>query len=481
MILVMSNNALGGDGNDLALDDITFRAAGPGITMNGSAGFMDDSIALCQNDTRTIVLDPTVENCYASPVYQWQLSTDGENTWSNIPGATAILYSRPPSGVGNYDYRLTVAQLGNIGISSCTVASTPAVVSVIPTPSPAVNITASTDSACAGRPVSFSAQPTDGGNGPFYQWMVNGVDVGSDIDTYLSSSLSSSDVVSCTLTSNAACVLTPIAVSNSLSVTVTPEPVTSVDIAASAAGVCQDSVVVFTATPFNGGLAPTYQWTVNGNNMGSNAAVFSDGALNNGDVVSCIMTSSLTCASPVTAPQPVTMTVYPLPIIVLSPDTVIAGGQSVVLSPAITGNIASYQWTPASYLDNPGVPDPLATPPGNITYQLQVVSADGCKAAASETVDVFYSVQMPGAFTPNGDGRNDLFRVPPLVPITIKSLSVYNRQGLLLFSTSNKGVGWDGTYSGHPQPSGVYVWEMEYDNPLTKRVEFVKGTVLLVR
>jgi len=482
--LRMTNNAMGGDGNDLCLDDITFRAAGPAIQVTGSAGFVSfagDSIALCQSDTRTVVLTGTVESCYATPVYQWQQSTDGETTWSNIPGDATTVYSRPPSGVGDYDYRLTVAQAANVGIASCTVASTPVVVSVIATPSPQVSIAAADNNICSGSPANFTATPADGGNSPVYQWMVNNVDMGSGGTTFTTSTLSSSDVVSCTMTSDATCVLNPLVVSNNLSLTVTPIPVSSVDIAGSANGICQDSAVTFTATPFNGGGEPSYQWTVNGANVGPNAPVFADGRLNNGDIVSCIMRSSLTCATPVTATQPVDMTVYPLPTIQLSPDTVIAGGQSITLSPVITGNIASYQWTPGSYLDNSGVADPVATPLGTTTYQLQVVTTDGCKASASEVVGVFYSVQMPGAFTPNGDGRNDLFRVPPLVPITIRFLAVYNREGMLLFSTANKGVGWDGTYNGHPQPTGVYVWQMEYENPLTRRTEFVKGTVVLVR
>ncbi len=47
--------------------------------------------------------------------------------------------------------------------------------------------------------------------------------------------------------------------------------------------------------------------------------------------------------------------------------------------------------------------------------------------------------------------------------------------------TTNVAAGWDGTYNGHPQPSGVYVWVMEYENPLSGRMEAAKGTVVLVR
>ena len=480
VVLQMTNNATGGDGNDLALDDITFRAAGPTIQPM-AAGYSSDSISLCQNDPSTVTLNATVENCYATVAYQWQESTDGGTTWADISGATSLSYLRQPSGTGVYEYRLTVAQAGNIGISSCEVASTPISISVVPIPSPAVAITASADSICVGAAVTFTAIPDSGGASPIYQWMVNGVNSGTGAATYTTSGLTSNDVISCTMISDAVCVLTAVVVSNDLSVVVTAIPVTGVSVAPSASSICQDSVVVFTATPSNGGGNPAYQWTINGVATGPDAPVFSDSLLNNGDVVNCTMTGSLLCSLPVSSTQPVTMTIYPLPVILLPADTVIAGGQSVQLNPVITGTISSYQWSPATGLDNPAVADPVATPEGTTAYRLTVVSSDGCKASAGEIVGVFYSLQMPGAFTPNGDGRNDLFRVPPLIPIAIRQLAVYNRQGLMVFSTNNVSMGWDGTFNGHPQPAGVYVWELVYDNPLTKRTESAKGTVLLVR
>jgi gliding motility-associated-like protein len=165
----------------------------------------------------------------------------------------------------------------------------------------------------------------------------------------------------------------------------------------------------------------------------------------------------------------------------LTADTVIAGGQSLQLSPLVSGTIASYQWSPAMWLDNPGLADPIATPVGTTDYRLTVVSTNGCTASATEIVGVFYQIAMPGAFTPNGDGRNDVFRVPPSVPVVVQRLAVYNREGALMFQAGNAAVGWDGTFNGHAQPAGVYVWELEYVDPLTKRVQMVKGTVVLVR
>jgi gliding motility-associated-like protein len=88
---------------------------------------------------------------------------------------------------------------------------------------------------------------------------------------------------------------------------------------------------------------------------------------------------------------------------------------------------------------------------------------------------------MPGAFTPNGDGRNDVFRVPVVSPVTIRSLAVFNRHGLRVFYTTDVGTGWDGRFGGADQPAGTYVWELVFVNPITHKLEDRKGTVVLIR
>jgi gliding motility-associated-like protein len=480
VVIRMTNNAPGGTGNDLALDDITFRAAGPAIQAS-IAGYADDNVTLCQPDVRVLTLQATVENCYPSAVYQWQQSIDGGTTWSDIPGATNTSWPRPPTIPGVYQYRLAVAQSGNGGASSCEVVSTPITVTVLATPAPAVTIASASSQLCAGAPAVFTATSVDGGGAPVFQWKVNGQDAGTGTTTYTSSSLASTDVVSCEMTSDAACTINPSVASNDLSVDVIPIPVTSVAIAASATDICADSVVTFTATPGNGGGMPVYQWEIDGNIIDSAGPVLTYGHFSDGDIVSCTMTGSLTCSPPVTSPEPIRMTVRPLPVITLTPDTVIAGGQTIRLSPLVSGDIMTWAWSPATALSDVSSPDPVATPVSSTSYHLSVVSTAGCRASASELVEVFYEVQLPGAFSPNGDGRNDVFRIPPSIAIHLHGLVVYNRWGALLFSTADSGAGWDGTFHGRPQPAGVYVWEVEYDNPLTRKVEGRRGTVVLVR
>ena len=87
---------------------------------------------------------------------------------------------------------------------------------------------------------------------------------------------------------------------------------------------------------------------------------------------------------------------------------------------------------------------------------------------------------VPSAFSPNGDGRNDILK--PIM-VGIKQLfyfRIYNRWGQLLFSTSETGKGWDGTFSGVKQASGTYVYETQGVDYTGKNV-LRKGTVVLIR
>ena len=86
---------------------------------------------------------------------------------------------------------------------------------------------------------------------------------------------------------------------------------------------------------------------------------------------------------------------------------------------------------------------------------------------------------MPNAFTPNGDGINDVFRIPPGILIELKEFSVFDRWGNKIFTTLNSAKGWDGTFKGQQAASGVYVYIIkgsDYKGPV-----LAKGSVVLVR
>ena len=142
-----------------------------------------------------------------------------------------------------------------------------------------------------------------------------------------------------------------------------------------------------------------------------------------------------------------------------------------------------YAWSPAEGLNNENIFDPVALLGASQEFILKVTSIAGCTAV--DTIDVtVYKLKpdfyVPDAFTPNGDGRNDIFRP---IAIGMKSLDyfkVYNRLGQLIYSTSTLNEGWDGTFKGRAQDPGVFVWIAQGTDYLGKTIS-KKGSVTLLR
>ncbi len=93
------------------------------------------------------------------------------------------------------------------------------------------------------------------------------------------------------------------------------------------------------------------------------------------------------------------------------------------------------------------------------------------------------NIDVPNIFSPNDDGRNDLFEIIPPCPIEGFELSVFDRWGSLLFQTENIQEPWDGTFRGKEMPTGVYVYIIQYSALEGEEVKrfFKNGTVTIVR
>jgi len=161
-------------------------------------------------------------------------------------------------------------------------------------------------------------------------------------------------------------------------------PVLSISATPGTDSACVGQPVTFIATPTNGGSTPTYQWKVDGNNVGDDRSSYSTTALTNGQVVSCIMTTSLTCASsPTVTSNPITMTVNTAvtPTIVISQT--ICGRDSVSFSSTITngGNAPAYLWTytgSGNGSNSTGSEFSIYSPSNGIQVQCSLVSNAPC-------------------------------------------------------------------------------------------------------
>jgi gliding motility-associated-like protein len=145
-----------------------------------------------------------------------------------------------------------------------------------------------------------------------------------------------------------------------------------------------------------------------------------------------------------------------------------------------------YLWSPAAWLNKTDIADPIAIyneEVENVSYKVEVFNEANCVDSAFVTVKIFKTnpqVFVPTAFTPNGDGKNDLIK-PIAVGISrIQYFQIFNRWGQLVFSTTINGKGWDGKIAGKDQASGTFVWLVK-GTAYTGKSFFAKGTLTLIR
>lgn len=146
------------------------------------------------------------------------------------------------------------------------------------------------------------------------------------------------------------------------------------------------------------------------------------------------------------------------------------------------GNSSHFQWTPFVNMSNPAISDPVVTLSENQDYVLTVTTPEGC--IAKDTIHIKAiegpTIYVASAFTPNGDGLNDVLHPVYVGMVRLEKFAVFDRWGQNLFSTNDMYKGWDGTLDGKILPSGTYVWFAKAENYLHQTVT-LKGTVSIVR
>jgi gliding motility-associated-like protein len=240
--------------------------------------------------------------------FQWQMNSG--TGWTDITdnamytGAQTnnLAVTGITTAMDNYFYRCMLS-------NSCGPVYTNTAILFVNTPvTPSVTITANFNNICAGSPVIFMAATQHGGPAPFYQWRKNGLPVGTNSNAYSDNALANGDLIRCDLTSGASCVTASNVSSNTISMQVNTPVTPTVSITSSATGpVCFGTPVTFTATTTHPGSAPHYTWFKNSTNLFLDSPVYTDNALNNGDVILCAMRTSLSC---VTIDQVVSNTLF---------------------------------------------------------------------------------------------------------------------------------------------------------------------------
>ena len=247
----------------------------------------------CAGLSRTYAATPT--NGGTAPTYQWKVN--GSNVGTNSTSYTTTTLTN-----GQTVTCVMTSNLAGVTGSPATSNSLTATINAIAAPTVSIAITAGSNPSCSGASKTFTATPANGGTTPAYQWQVNGANVGTNSASYTTTTLTVGQIVTCVLTSNSACASPTTATSNSITISFSSSvtPSVSIAITAGANPSVSGASVTFTATPTNGGTTPSYQWKVNGANVGTNTATYTTTTLTNGQIVSCVMTSNASCASPIT-------------------------------------------------------------------------------------------------------------------------------------------------------------------------------------
>lgn len=404
VVVRIKNNAPGGCGNDLALDDITFRPCGPLVNASISGNSASTTINVCDYDTAALKFTATVSQGYTSPAYQWQLSTNDGGSWTDIPGAVANSYTRFPTVAGTYQYRLAVSEAGNMNIASCRVASN--ALTVVVNSKPAT--TAVNDGPkCSGTIVTLTAT-----GGATYTWRGpnNFTATGQTVTVNNTTPLGKYYVV---VTSSAGCKNT-----DSTIVALYDNPVTNFNVSAPA---CANGTVQFTdaSTAAAGQTITSRNWnfgdgtvdiTTNPTHTFSPAKTYA---------VTLITTTDKTCTD--TLVKQVTIHDLPEPDFVLPEVCLSDPFAAFTNTSTIADNSAAqftYLWNFGDANANAGNPNTstqknpqhIYTSTGVYNVQLTVTSKDGC---VSDTVKAFtvngalplakFSVDNAGSFCSNQD------------------------------------------------------------------------------
>ncbi|MES2646970.1 MAG: gliding motility-associated C-terminal domain-containing protein [Bacteroidota bacterium] len=452
----------------VAIDDIQFTAKGPAANIVFEAGRTDLVKQICYLDNQNITIKGEVGAYYPNTAFQWQQSTDNGIFWKDIPGATASDYNNTFSVADTFLFRLSAADVKNIGNVNCRVVSNVLKVEVNGAP---VGFKISSNSpVCVGVDVVFSSQL---GEGLFYEWSgPNGFYDNVYYPSVNHTQLKDSGMYYVLVTTVGGCRF-----KDSTYVKVYgPGAVT----AGRDTAICLGGSV-----QLHGSNGLKINWSP-GNSL-------SDSTISNPvatPVVTTLYTLRVIDLSECVSTASVTVRLLNNKVIkakINGPGFLCRSSDSATFYNTSEGDLAYYNWDfgngQVSALKDPQVVN--YNIPGNIDFynaRLIVSDSSGCTDTAYHQTKVAGNcyIAVPSGFTPNGDGNNDYLYPLNAYKATDLIFRVFNRNGQVIFQTRDWTKKWDGRINGMLQPTGLYVWALNYRDGSNKIVN-LKGTTMLIR
>ena len=519
VVIRMRNNKAGAaPGNDIALDDITFRACGPTVTSvitNQSSTSLD----ICENAPRQITLNGSVSSSnYTTIGYQWQTSTDGGSSWTDIAGANSDTYTFTTTTSGVFKYRLATAEGANIGSSGCRVVSNEIDINVKITPLPSG---ATSQSFCTTQNPTLATIEVTGTNILWYNLATGGVVLSNDTPLVSGNTYYASQTISGCESD----IRLPV------TVTVNAPSLNGKDVSDILCDELNDGTELVNLTNYNSNFSsdPSAKITffssfagAENNDQSLLISNASDYSIETGEnIIYARIVTSDKCSQAVT----LTLTLFEMPVLTVTDSvflcenatvTVDAGDgfdsylwstsettKSIVISSegnysvtvsknngkeicsftknfkvvlsnvAVISNVTIEEWTDeknsitaliskASKGDYEYSLDGITYQDSNYfsdlssgNYTLYVRDKNGCGIAT----DSFYILNFPRYFTPNGDGYNDTWKIKLSENEQDLKTRIFDRYGKLIIQIDNISA-WDGTYNGHVLPATDYWFEV---------------------
>ncbi len=417
LTLSLRNNAPGGIGNDLGLDNITFRACGPETFVSPQL----DLVFLCEDGTSLELEATVIGDQYANPELQWQESFDGGLTWQDLPGETQTNFTPETSDAGLYFFRFLLADgASNLTSEKCRVNSNIITLDIIP------EVVLTSVVLCQGLTC----------------------EVGS-------SAYTETGVYTDTLRNFLGC--DSIAITN---ITFIDSTLFMADILATPPS-CPDFMdAQIVVNSLSEGFAP-YNYTFNGLDAGL-SRFYSD--LSGNTAYSLLIEDAIGCTIDTT----IFINNAPSLFLDLGENQTIELGETVTLNPQVNFTPSDLTWAGFSPNDCNDIIDCLSQnfePYFSQQIILELFNNGGCSISDSIFIDVITvrKVYIPNTFSPNGDGINDQFTIFGNRPNVqeIENLKIFDRWGALLFDGNNFQPndlerGWDGTFRGKQVKTGIY-------------------------
>ena len=390
------------------------------IPVTPSISITSSATSVCEGTS--VSFDASPVNGGSSPTYQWI------KNGSNVIGAVSSTYSYIPSDA---DLVTCLMTANNACQTINSTSSNGITIGVSKNVTPTVSITPDANNICKGTSVLITAQTTNAGNNPNYNFLVNGISVQSGYGTtYSSSTFSDGDKVACVLTANNTCQTLPTATSSDVNLTVSNNLTPTVFIASSESQVCSGNNVIITATPLDAGSSPNYNFLVNGMSLQNGLSnSYSSNSFVDGDKITCVLTSSSKCQTIPTATSNL-----------LTQNILLPTSSST--DATVCYNEVPYVWNGQQY----GVTG---------SYLVHLTNAVGCDSAATLNLNVIYCAPTcvwNGANSANwGDATNWSNKLLPSASNNVVIPAISLRQPILNTSVQIAGLVLNGSLSlnGH--------------------------------